>query len=243
MLVSTQAFLAVRMRRIVNVPLLLATILLLALAAQLATTTVAAERDLRIAKNDAYNSLAVLTKARAAAADARGDESLTLLDRANAARYEASFADKTRQIADRPIDAPLLDAATRGDIQFGGYLADELRNVTFPAERGTALDTLRAFGQYQATHARITLLRQGGRDAEATALTTGTGIDQAGGIFDTFDRALSRTLYINQTAFDAAIARSTYRLGNEDLLAVAAAVLIAGLIGVGVQLRLREYAT
>lgn len=35
LLVSTQAYLAVRMRRIVNVPLLLATALLIALAAQL----------------------------------------------------------------------------------------------------------------------------------------------------------------------------------------------------------------
>jgi len=242
LLVSTQAYLAVRMRRILNVPLLLATALLIALAAQLATTVVAAERDLRVAREDAYNSLAVLTRARAAATDARGDESLMLLDRANAARYEASFGEKTRQVADRPLTLPVVDAASRGDIQFSGYLADELRNVTFPAERETALDALRGFGQYQAVHGRITLLVQGGKYAEATALTTGTGVDQAGGIFDTFDRALSRTLYINQTAFDAAIGRSAQVLHYEDLLAVGAAALITALMGVGFQLRLREYA-
>ena len=242
LLVNTQTYLAMRMRRVLNLPLLLATVLLIALAAQLATAVTATERDLRIAKEDAYNSLAVLTRAHAAAADARGDESLTLLDRANATRYEASFAEKTRLIADQPITATVIDAATRGDIRFGGYLADELRNTTFPAERETALDTLRAFGQYQAVHARITQLMAAGKYADAAALTTGAQEDQAGGVFDTFDRALSRVVYINQTAFDAAIARSARGLRYEDLLAVGAAVLLAGLIGLGVQLRLREYA-
>lgn len=241
-LIGTQAYLAMHMRRILNLPLLLATVLLIALAAHLAVTLMAAERDLRVAKEDAYNSLTVLTKTHAVAADARGDENLALLDRANAAAYEASFGDKMRQIADKPVDAPLIDAATRGDIRFGGYLATELRNVTFPSEGQAALDTLRGFGQYQTTHAQIMMLVKQGRYAEATALTTGTGIDQAGGVFDTFDRALSRAVYINQNAFDSAISRSANVLRYEDLLTVVAAVLIAGLMGVGFQSRLREYA-
>ena len=231
-----------QMRLLVAVAVLLATVLLIALAAHLAVTLMAAERDLRVAKEDAYNSLTVLTKTHAVAADARGDENLALLDRANAAAYEASFGDKMRQIADKPVDAPLIDAATRGDIRFGGYLATELRNVTFPSEGQAALDTLRGFGQYQTTHAQIMLLVKQGRYAEATALTTGTGIDQAGGVFDTFDRALSRAVYINQNAFDSAISRSANVLRYEDLLTVVAAVLIAGLMGVGFQSRLREYA-
>ena len=231
-----------QMRLLVAVAVLLATVLLIALAAHLAVTLMAAERDLRVAKEDAYNSLTVLTKTHAVAADARGDENLALLDRANAAAYEANFGDKMRQIADKPVDAPLIDAATRGDIRFGGYLATELRNVTFPSEGQAALDTLRGFGQYQTTHAQIMLLVKQGRYAEATALTTGTGIDQAGGVFDTFDRALSRAVYINQNAFDSAISRSANVLRYEDLLTVVAAVLIAGLMGVGFQSRLREYA-
>lgn len=231
-----------QMRLLVAVAVLLATVLLIALAAHLAVTLMAAERDLRVAKEDAYNSLTVLTKTHAVAADARGDENLALLDRANAAAYEASFGDKMRQIADKPVDAPLIDAATRGDIRFGGYLATELRNVTFPSEGQAALDTLRGFGQYQTTHAQIMMLVKQGRYAEATALTTGTGIDQAGGVFDTFDRALSRAVYINQNAFDSAISRSANVLRYEDLLTVVAAVLIAGLMGVGFQSRLREYA-
>ncbi|HMD61472.1 MAG TPA: hypothetical protein VKG78_08580, partial [Opitutaceae bacterium] len=98
-LVATQVFLYRRMRRVLNPPLVAAT----ALSAGFLVCTFAAYGTethlLKVAKQDAFESIHALWHARAFAYEANGDESRWLLDRSQAAVYETSFFDKTARLA------------------------------------------------------------------------------------------------------------------------------------------------
>jgi len=81
-----------------------------------------ADRDLRVAKEDAFDSMLALWDARALAYSANGDVGRARLDPARAALHQAAFTDKDRRI--------------RADLTIG------LNNVTlFAGEREAAEET------------------------------------------------------------------------------------------------------
>ena len=113
-LLALQVFLAQRMRRTLNPGLFAATIaawLFVVFAAQSFNT---ADRDLKVAKEDAFDSIIALWQARSVAYSANGDLSRALLDPANAAVYQKAFHEKDERVR--------------------RYIEDELKNITFPGE-------------------------------------------------------------------------------------------------------------
>jgi len=250
LLVAIQVFLSRRTRRTFNLPLIGATLLTLVLVSQVAGTLAAASEHLRSAKQDAYDSVYALTSARTTSYDANADESLWLLAQDDP-RYESSFQTKARQIADRPPDEATLRAVQQAvdhhqPVPFGGYLANELNNITFPGEREAALGATAAWAQYAAIDGQIRGLERSGDHAGAVALDIGTAQGQSNWAFDTYDRFLTQTITINQQAFESSIQQvfddlgGTTRIGADTLLPVLA-LLIAGLIWLGLQPRLAEY--
>jgi len=152
-LAGFQAFLARRFRRRVN-PALAAAALLALTATVIAVAGLDAEAGhLKVAKQDAFNSIVALTQARAVSYDANADESRYLADPGRAAMYQQSFLAKSQQLAGvGPVGILQYDAALAADIaayqarnadvRFGGYLGAEFRNITFPGEaRGGGGDT------------------------------------------------------------------------------------------------------
>jgi hypothetical protein len=240
-LVAAQVFLLRRTRRLASPPLVAATLIALLFLLRLGTAFGAEMDHLKVAKQDAFDSLHALSQARSIAYDANGDESLFLLDRERAAQYEQAFASKTGQIANAPDFDQAVAAAERGAVAFNGFLADELRNITFPGERDAALATLRAFGQYLAIDREIRALEQSGQHEAAVALCVGTAEGQSNWAFDRFDAALGGTIDINQQAFDDAISSGFADLQGLDLLAPGAALAIAVLAWLGIRPRLGEY--
>ena len=245
-LVFVQTFLSRRMKRTLNVFLLAATVLAAWTLIFTGTQMMGEQRQLKIAKEDAFTSSRALWRARAVASWANGDESRYLLDRDRAAQYEIAFFRKTTQLAGVPkgmaFDA--VARAERGGIKvtgFTGYLADELNNITFPGEREAASDTLDGLGAYLTIDRHIRDLEAGGQHAAAVALCLGNAAGQSNWAFERFDAALAQTTAINQQAFETAVDRGFSALSGLELKTAAVAIAIAVLIFLGLAPRIREY--
>lgn len=243
-LVGAQLYLSRHTRRTLN-PALLVASALLALFLLNTLDMIATQREaLRVANDDAFASLNVLWRARAAAYDANGDQTLFLLYPQNAARYQQQFNEKTGRIVNQPVNDALVQAAGQGRITFSGYLADELRTTTDSTERDAALAALREFGGYQGADARIRQLNGMGEEGrrQALALATGTNVDQSRRSFERFDSALTRAIGINQTGFDGAVNRAFAAVEPLQWQTPLAALVVALLAFAGLQPRMREYA-
>ncbi|WP_344444305.1 hypothetical protein [Kitasatospora nipponensis] len=250
---ALQYTLAVRYRRLVSPPLVAAALLaVIGLGYALVLAAGTADR-LHTAKSSAYDSVLALSRARAVAYDSNADESRWLSDPGRADTYQRTFLDKTQSIA--LFDGATLqsyDGRLAGAIQdhqrdphavgFGGYLGDELRNVTFPGEQQAADQVLADFAVYQRDDRTIRDLQGQGHFAEAIAFDTGSRPGQSNGDFGRLSADFDQVIAINQRAFDDTVRQS------EDDLGSGAAAVGAGLLGAALVLtvlavrpRLREY--
>jgi len=248
-LVVTQVFLSRRTNRVFSLPLLAATALTVLFLLFTSAKLGAASRDLKAAKQDAFDSVYALWHARAVAYNANADESRWLIDRAHAQDYQNDFASEAGKIAALPpgMDSAAVAAECRtGSVKnvpnsFTGFLANELRNITFPGEQEAATQALTAWGKYVGIDGQIRALQNGGRHGDAVTLCTGTGPDQSNGAYQAFDDALGRTLAINQSEFDKDVAQGTSDLAALPVLAPLAMLAVALLAWLGIHARLREY--
>jgi hypothetical protein len=251
-LLALQAYLAMRFRRLVNPALAAATVLTVAFVAVTAARLQAESGHLRVAKQDAFDSVQALTLARAVSYDANADESRYLVDPGRAARYQQAFLAKSGQVVDvGQVAIAGYDAALAADIRayqgdhsdvrFGGYLGDEFRNITFPGERQAATAALLAFQRYQLDDRAMRALAA--RDpAAAAAYDAGTAPGQSDWAFSQYDAALSAVIAVNARAFTAAVGQGEDGgAAWEAGLPALALALLAGLTLAGVRPRLAEY--
>jgi len=113
-LLGLQVFISQRMRRTLNPGLFAATVAAWLFVVFAAQSFNAADRDLRVAKEDAFDSIIALWQARSVAYSANGDLRRALLDPANAALHQKAFHEKDERVR--------------------RYIEDELKNITFPGE-------------------------------------------------------------------------------------------------------------
>ena len=90
-LLGIQVFLAARFRRLVNPALAAATVLAVGLAIAGAVQLGAQAGNLKVASQDAFDSILALTQARAVSYDANADETRFLVDPGRAAAYQDAF--------------------------------------------------------------------------------------------------------------------------------------------------------
>ena len=241
-LLVTQVYLMRRTHRILNLPLVLATVLLACFAGGLSGALAAQNEDLRAAKADCFDSIHALWKARSVAYDANADESLYLLGPSTRAQYDQSFHVKAKKLADVDItDAVVAAAASGAKPAFAGSLGDELRNITFVGEQAAATETLSDWGKYLVLDTQIRALETSGHHAEAVALCTGSAPGQSDYAFSRFDAALGKTLGINQDQFDLTVAKTFAGLRPLPLFAAVSVLLMIILTWLGLAPRLREY--
>ena len=190
-LVVMQIFIYQRMRRILNLPLLGATAIAIVFLGYTIGSFVGATANLKVAKVDAFDSLYALRKMRSLSYKANADESRYLLDRANSAKHEQSFNDKTAKILTVPsnlsIEKTIANITEGGASQdLTGLFADELNNLTFTGERKLAVETLSAFNDYLKIDKQIRQLYRSGKVAEAIALCVGTKPGESNWAFDRY---------------------------------------------------------
>lgn len=241
-LLATQIWLMRRTQRIFNLPLLLATGLHLLFGLWLLSSVNRARADLKVAKEDAFDSLHALWKARAVAYDANGDESLFLLDPENAAAYEHSFHAKSAQLLNLPLSAQrTADSVIANRAGSSGYLIDELNNITFAGEREALEEIIRRYQTYLDIDGKIRALERAGKHRAAVALCIGSREGESNWAFDRFNAALGSAIEINQREFQAAVSHASGGLLRLPYLAPVIAAIAAGLAAYGLHLRLLEY--
>ena len=251
-LAALQLYLCARCRRLVNPALAGATLVVIALVAA-ATARLSAEAShLRVAKQDAFDSILALTQARAVSYDANADESRYLVDPGRAAQYQQAFLGKSQQLAgtgnvgifgyDAALAADIRAyQADSSDVRFGGYLGAEFRNITFPGERAAAARALLAYQLYERDDRVLRALAKKNLPA-AVAFDIGTAPGQSNWAFNRYDAALSSVIAINQDAFTTAVQAGQGGAAFWDIAFPAAgAVLLCGLVLAGVRPRLAEY--
>ncbi|WP_045305945.1 hypothetical protein [Saccharothrix sp. ST-888] len=254
-LVLLQRTLAVRFRRLLNPALLAVTALTVVAVATGYTLAGTTDRNLVVAKSNAYDSVIALSRARAVAYDMNADESRYLTDPSRAAAYEQSYRDKSQSMVRLGGSGSLTDyesglaaavtahrAEPQAKVVFGGFLGDELRNITFPGERAAAEQVLTDYRQYQSDDRTIRQLSGQGRLKEAVTYDTGTGAGQSNADFGQLADAMDGVIAINQRSFDGAVTATDHDLGPGLALGGAALLAVALTLTVlAVRPRLREY--
>lgn len=242
LLVATQVFVRRKFHRRRSPQLLAATLLLVIAAAASGMGAVQARQSVRAAEDRSYSRLLNLYDARALLYDANGDESLSLIarDQASRAAADQQFQAETRLLVDRPLTDAMLQAAARGDVRFGGMLADELRAASPGAERSAAVRVVQLYGRFMDIDAAVRARASQGDEPGAIAQALGTDQGQLTFAFADVDWYLGLAIQRLQGRFDDGM---TY--GERVLAGTAAVELlalgIAALTFWGLRPRLEEF--
>ncbi len=251
LLVWIQLFLYQRMRRVVNLPLVGATAISIVFLGYTLTALVGAAGDLRVAKEDAFESIYALRQARSLSYMANADESRYLLDAANANLYESAFKTKMAKIITLPPGKSLANVIqqipqTDGDLKFQltgftGLYATQLDNITFKGELAATIDMLKALDRYLQIDTQIRQLDRSGKVAEAIALCTGNREGQSNWAFDRYRQTNQTLREINEAVFKAKIDNGNNRLNYFEIIAPISLGGVAILTLFGLRPRLAEY--
>ncbi|MDL4813301.1 hypothetical protein [Actinomadura opuntiae] len=255
LLVATQLYLARTFRRLLNPALVLATLGTAALAVVGAGLLSAQAGHIWEAKEDGFDSVLSLSRARAISHSAFADQSRYLLDPGRADTYEQTYLDKSLSvfypdIGDKPLNLENYYAGVSGEVgsyragsgqkvPFLGFFGDEARTADRGREADALQRTLRAYQAVQADDQRIRSLATSGDRSGAITLRMGR---ERGAIhdFDAYDAALGSLTAVHQDAFTRAIKDADGGLRGWKAVPPAAAV-IAVLIIAGVRPRLAEF--
>ncbi len=245
-LVMLQLFLSQRTRRALNPFLLSATVIAFLFLVHTIGSLLSASNHLKVAKEDAFDSMHSLRQARALAYGANADESRYLLDVKHAATHQQAFSDKLNKIAAPPSGQTLeqITLLAQQDTKLTGltgFLGEELSNITFTGERQAVIESLSALSQYLQIDGQIRQLQQSGKYREAIALCLGNNPGESNWAFNQFRKTNQATYDVNDKAFNAAINQGTQDLEGFEVKSTIAVIAIALLALLGVMPRLKEY--
>ncbi|GAA0544872.1 hypothetical protein [Actinomadura livida] len=255
LLIATQLYLARTFRRVLNPALVLATLAALALTAVGTGLLTAQAGHIRKAKEDGFDSILQLSRARAISHSAFADESRYLLDPGRADTYEQTYLDKSLSViqpdmGDKPVNLAnyyagleeKLGAYRAGgdDVPFLGFFGDEARTVEPGREADALQRTLQAYRVVQRNDARMRELASSGDRAGAVDLRMGRTSDAISD-FGAYDAALTALTAVHQDAFDDAIRDADGGLRGWNAVPAAGAAAIALLILAGIRPRLAEF--
>ncbi|WP_242614414.1 hypothetical protein [Actinomadura roseirufa] len=255
LLVAGQVFLARTFRRVLNPALVLATVATAALVAVGTGLLSAQAGHMRTAKEDGFDSILSLSRARAISHSAFGDESRYLLDPARADTYEQTYLDKSLSVlypdmGSRPVNLEnyyaTLDeqvgAYTPGKpVPFLGLLGTEARDSGASGPEADQLArTLNAYRTVLDNDRRMRDLAARGDHAGAVDLRMGR-TSNAILQFGAFDAAIGSLTGVHRHAFDEAIRDADGGLRGWRALPPVVAAAVALLVVAGVRPRLAEF--
>lgn len=252
LLLFTQGYLAKRFHRRLSVPLLVATLCTVIFVQHLYKELRTNAYDLKVAKEDAYNSIVALLEARSNAYAADAAQSRSLLDREKSTSHEKYFSDKVATVASFLPGHNFAETIARARSQlnveaqyklpgFTGSLADELKNIRFEGEARSALEALEAFSNYCLANAAMQQLEQAGAHGDAVHIGLGYSPNQSKYWFANFDDALQQTLDINQEHFGRAVKSAFRDIAGLKLLSQLLFLLVVVCIYFGLRDRMAEY--
>lgn len=238
-LIGLQLEFARRFRRILNVPLLLATLLAgVTVTGALQGLDRSADR-LSVARDQAFDSIHRLARAHSTAVAAQQAQGDFLLDPADPTA-DTAFQAQTDQLF-RVTDTDgedVADIAIRGETPStaAGHLAAVAREDQ-ATDGVDATGVLQAFGNYLKEDQDIRRLVGDGNTAAAIEAIYGEA-----SAFDEFDKELAESQRAGQARFDNHAESADSATRGLARLNLALAAGMVGLIVAGIGLRLREYA-
>ena len=208
-----QLFISKKMRRSFNLPLLAASVVVVALTAYSIVGMTLQRSNLGAAKEASFVSAYNWLEARGAAYDAKTDQSLFLIALGAGAKYEESAKVKVEKLA----------AAAKTNVQ---------------GDSGSALSALRAYVQQDE---RIRSYDKSGKRSEAVNLALGNGTKEAQKAFDDLNQVLTANLKTATSSFEASIASAESNINLLDLAFVLLSLAVMGLAYFGLTPRINEY--
>ena len=250
-LIVIQIFLYLRMRRILNLPLLGASTIAILFLGYTMNSIVSATVNLKIAKADAFDSIHSLRQARALSYMANADQSRYLLDTADSDKHDRAFKEKidklitiapSKSLQDIVSSIPRSAGVQKFELSgFTGFYAEELKNITFKGELAGTVDTLTKLDDYLKIDAEIRRLYRSGKVTEAIVLCIGNQQGQSNWAFDRYQAANEKVRLINEAVFKEKIEAGTNNLKNFEMIAYMSIGSIAILTLFGLRPRLAEY--
>ncbi len=241
-LVALQLFLFIRTRRTLNPMLLGATLVaFLFLLHSIVTLTTTGEQ-LRVLKEDSYNSLLEFRLARELLYGANSDESRYLLDTNNRQEHEDAFQRKTARIFGESDNQAALERAignlkSKQKDSATGHFAKSFNNITFPDERRHLTEMLEQYKVYMAIDQDIRTYVANKNLPAATALCLG----QSNEVFLKVKKGMDDAKDVNQAFFDNSEASAMGQLNGFEIKATIALGAMATLVFFGLRPRMREY--
>ncbi|TDD69364.1 hypothetical protein E1293_36010 [Actinomadura darangshiensis] len=248
-LAGFQIFLARRFRRLLNVPLALATLGTLALSGAGALMLSGQADHLRQAKEEGFDSILALSRTRAISNSANADETRFLLDPGRADAYEQVYLSKSQTVLYlKAGNLTQYNAAVQKDLSFEpgrapflGFLGTEANRPADAGEQTAQLagvmdKVLAGYQKVQANDRRMRDLVNGDRRDQAVAARGAAAAD-----FTEYDRSLQGLSGIHGKAFDEAVKDGDGGTGGWYAVLPIAGVAIAALVLLGARPRLAEY--
>ena len=218
-LVAASVWLARRFRRLINIPIAVAGVVLVLLLVIGGAAQAGAVNDVDAAVDNQLTSADNAAEARAAAFEARSQEALTLINRGNGAANEANWQTQNSTVL-QALDRPL-----------GGV-----------ASQSSAAD---AYASYGGAHGEIRALDNGGNWDTAVAVSLGqqptpSGIN-AVAVFDDFDQRIGDVATTEGASAAQLLSDASAPLRRLRDIVFVAGLAIAALAALGFGQRLREY--
>lgn len=239
-LIALQFFISLRTRRTINIPLLLATILIGVFIIWAIVLIQTSGENLRIARENVFSSLHSLRQARSLTYTANANESRALLLKNEAARFEQAFNANIQKIIAVPTNSlhnlAVMTAQGNTSTNIGGFLGDTLRQPFMDGEAAALADNLTMLDRYLQTSNKVRSLASSNPSA-AVALASG----QAGDDFNNFLKANQKAIDLNKKAFDESITNSAEPLEGFETKSWTVLILIVFLVFLGLRPRIKEY--
>lgn len=252
LLVGTGIYLWKATKRVLNLGIIAALLLSLLLSFQVFIATEGSAYRLKVITKDAFDSIHWLWSARAVAADAYGARGRALLfahsdHQPTALHNLEDCQEKILQLPQGQIrfsslrDNPQPAETLTQNPQFKGFLADELRNLTFTGERDAALAAVQAWSRYWEADQQSAILESSNRHDDAVSLHLSKEASGGLGTASRFDQALELVIAINQAVFDKTVAEGLNKLQGLDWMVVALCLGLMAATTAGIWPRIREY--
>ena len=232
-LVAAQLWVYRQSRRLLNLPMALATVLLVGGVGWLAAATFLSGDDIERARSDGYDSISLTSRIQTSAYRSKADETVALITGDQGRRASAVSTAQTL-LADRATPAVVTAVREGRDPGPPGLLTDAADVADSDHERAAVAEMLVRWQRYQDTSAQ---LRATADAAQARALAVGPG----SATFNGFNFSVESVLSDNRDQFLEGLKSATDRLRYLSLVALF--LPLAATVGAlgGFHLRLNEY--
>jgi hypothetical protein len=232
-LVAAQLWTFRQSRRVVNLPMAVATLLLVGAIGWLVAATFQSRTDIETARADGYDSITLTSRIQTAAYRAKADETVALIT-GDAARRTSATATAQSLLAG-PATPAAVDAVRQGRAPgVQGLLTDAAGVADSDRERAAVAEMLVRWQRYQDTAAQL-------RSITNVDQQRAVFVGPTSATFNGFNFSVESVLGDNRDQFLDGLASAADRLGSLTLVALFLPLLAALGALFGFQLRLNEY--